>query len=213
MSTGLRRRVPRPPTLRHRLRDGGARGDARGASTALTANKAARRRPTMRRSASATRRARRPTRTSSNAPAIANNGDLQRRPPQPHRARLPGDGLGRHHPAVRLRRRERPDADLPGLQLDAGGAGDLAERLRATPPPPTRPSPRCSIASSALGRPGSSRTSATTTRTPTTVDAAARRECLLARAADRGQPTLFDPGPHPGRVPGRVDGEHSDLVR
>ena len=88
----------------------------------------------------------------------------QGRPPRPHGPGLPGGGLGRHHPAVRLRGRQGRHADLPRLQLDAGGAGDLGERLRGRP---ESRSYRYSSASTPRRTAGSWRTSATRTRTPT----------------------------------------------
>ena len=55
----------------------------------------------------------------------------QWRPSQPHRPGLSREGLGRHHPALPVHRQERPAADLPRLQLEPRGSGDLAEQMRA----------------------------------------------------------------------------------
>ena len=121
----------------------------------------------------------------------------QRRSSQPHRPGLSREGLGRHHPALQLRRPERPAADLPRLQLEPRGSGDLAEQLRAAASAGSADrsrSRRSSSASRTWGAASSWPTSGTRTRMRR--PSSPRR----ARTASRRRRRIAGSRPHSPRV-------------
>ena len=89
----------------------------------------------------------------------------ERRASQPRGTRLPRSRLGRHHPALHVRRQGRPHADLPGVQLDRTRARRSGRTAASRRPRPRRSRSRRSSSASRRPRRASSRISGTAIRT------------------------------------------------
>ena len=186
----LRRRVPRRPTLRHRL-GMAALVATLAASTALTANKAAVDEPPKVRICHArTRRATRTCRTSRRSETTATSRAVISTTPGPSTPRT----MGRHHPAVRVlgrrRARRRPSRDTTGRRRGrrSGRTGATRRRRQLRPITPDARVRR------APGRrlPGPLRL-----RQPELGPPSRRRPIenfFSPGDEDRGQPTKFAPG-------------------
>ena len=125
-----------------------------------------------------------------NEPAIANNGDLNGGHLDHKGSVFPAADWGDIIPPYDYVDDKGVTRDLPRLQLDAAGAGDLGERLRGRP---ESRSYRCSSASTPRRAAGSWRTSATRTQTRDPV-VVPFENTFVPDPANRGQPTVFQPG-------------------
>ena len=192
---------PASPTLRHRPRNGGARGDARCLHSADCEQGSAR--PADRRSASATRRARESNPYMSNEPAIANNGDLQGGHLNHTGPVYPADDWGDIIPPYEYVDENGQTQTFPGLQLAEAGQAIWQNGCNPPSPPTPNRSRPCSSASSAWTA-GSWRTSATTTRTRPPSTPPADENFFSPGAAESGAAEDVRPGAPRRCVPGGV---------